>query len=145
MIEKLGDTQPRANLAGSNALTTVIQSPLAPEILRTLTEMAPIGIVIAGRSGLVTYANEAARRFVRNDSPHLDRPLTHTLLLGELIRDEIVEEESPDGRRRWLSFSASPVRAADGGIEAAIITITDVTDSRHVMAWRPAIESLQSL
>jgi PAS domain S-box-containing protein len=50
-----------------------------------------------------------------------------------------------DGRRRWLTVSATPIRGEGDKIDGAVVTFADVTAARQAEAWGPVIESLQRL
>jgi PAS domain S-box-containing protein len=131
-----------------------------PAALRALLTQLPVGVLFYDRRGQLTYANDAARRLLERysrpgaddetatSSPLRDRTqwaLTCALLLGETVRDEELELTRPEGRRAWLSLSVTPLRDVAGEVEAAVLTITDVTGRKQSERWQPVIESLARL
>ncbi|GLC26981.1 hypothetical protein rosag_34940 [Roseisolibacter agri] len=72
---------------------------------------------------------EAARRIASHEWP-----LARALAQGEVVQDELVEIERPDGARRLVSLSAAPVRDADGRVDGALVTSVDVTERERLLA-----------
>ena len=61
-----------------------------------------------------------------------DLPMFIAMRTGQPCRDRIVGVSSPDGRQRWLSVNAEPVRDAETGPLTAVVTsFSDVTE-RHL-------------
>ena len=51
-----------------------------------------------------------------------------------------------DGTRRWLSVSATPIRASADRIDGAVVTFVDVTAAKQAAAaWGPVIEAFRRL
>ena len=73
--------------------------------------------------------DEAARRIASHEWP-----LARAVACGEVVRDEVVEIERPDGTRRLVSLSAAPVRDADGRVDGALVTTVDVTERERLLA-----------
>ncbi|GJG85975.1 hypothetical protein tb265_11560 [Gemmatimonadetes bacterium T265] len=75
------------------------------------------------------------------DGPHAGRryandewPLARALATGEVVTDEVVDVERPDGSRVTVSLSAAPVRDADGRIVGGVVTSLDVTERERLLA-----------
>lgn len=147
--------------------TGVTESRLGPAVLHALLAQLPVGVLVTDRKGRIVYENDFARGVLANGatvdrvtadgarysgfhadgSPYqkMEWPMARALLLGEHVRDEDIDFLSPDGTRRWLSVSASPVRTVPGRIDAAVVTCTDVTAIKRAASWQPVVESLQRL
>lgn len=67
-----------------------------------------------------------------------DWPMARALVNGEVVSDELVEIERPDGCRRFLSISAVPMHGDDGRVTHAVTAMTDVT--HRVQAERDRAE-----
>src|SRR5256885_7523740 len=67
-------------------------------------------------------------------------PLDHALR-GELSSGEFFVTQRRTGQRRDLSVSAAPVRAADGAVIAAVLTMPHVTDVHAAERGREEVPS----
>jgi PAS domain S-box-containing protein len=83
----------------------------------------------------VGYHRGTRRRYGNHEWP-LARALQH----GEIVSDEIIEVERPDGSRRVVSVSASPVHDSAGGVLGGVATSIDVTDREALVAALAASE-----
>jgi PAS domain-containing protein len=168
-VNYLEATQSRRSSWAAMARSSLVQeSRLGPAVLHTLLAQLPVGVLVTDRRGRIIYENEFARRVLAagslsgnritaNGAPYtglhadgspyqkMEWPMARALLLGETVLGEEIDFISPDGTRRWLSVSASPVHAAPGRIDAAVGTCTDVTELKQAAALYPLIESLQRL
>lgn len=119
----------------------------AEDRLESVLRHMPVGVVLFDQDGRVLFANSAARRMsimavdvgaipsgevraLRPDGSPLERdgwPVPRALA-GEVVENEIVSAENDAGLRRTYNLSAAPMRDRDGRIDAAILTILDVTD-----------------
>ncbi|HEV7811273.1 MAG TPA: PAS domain-containing protein, partial [Candidatus Limnocylindrales bacterium] len=119
----------------------------AEDRLESVLRHMPVGVVLADPDGRVLFANAAVRRMslvpvevgvapnhrlrgVRPDGTQLDEdawPLPRALR-GESVENDIITAESDTGIRRTYNLSASPMRDRDGAINAAILTVVDVTE-----------------
>ena len=61
-----------------------------------------------------------------------DLPLLRAIRTGEVIREEEVIFERPDGTRSPALVSAAPVLASDGRVTAAIAVFQDITELKHL-------------
>ena len=135
---------------------------LAHRRLLTLVDHLPVGIVLAeAPSGRIVHANAAVHAIwgrSRHSShvseysddyvgyrPGTDRryeshewPLARALAHSEVVSEELVEIERPDGERRLAMLSAAPVHAADGELVGAVVTTVDVTERERALQERAA-------
>ncbi len=120
--------------------------------LQTVVAQLPLGVVIVDRAGRLVLRNHAVEwmwettipegrpigeyaRFVRlrPDGTPLaveDWPIMRALD-GEVVIGERLDFERPDGSRRTMELSSTPVRDEQGEIVAAVSIFTDVTDRRR--------------
>ncbi len=119
----------------------------AEDRLESVLRHMPVGVVLADPDGRVVFANAAVRRMsvvpvevgvaptgrlrgVRSDGTVVADeawPLPRALR-GETVENDIITAESEAGIRRTYNLSASPMRDRDGAIDAAILTVVDVTE-----------------
>ncbi len=64
-----------------------------------------------------------------------DIPIVRALR-GETVENLIGRTRRPDGTVLWASVSAAPIRATDGRILGAVVTLTDVTPLRELQEER---------
>jgi PAS domain S-box-containing protein len=125
----------------------------ARSLLETVLSQMPAGVIIAeAPSGRTLLANERVRTILGHDPLHTrqisdfasytaihpdGRPfeageyaLTRALA-GEAVVDEEILYIRPDGARRILSASASPVYDSEGRIVAAVNAFSDITGRKH--------------
>ena len=124
------------------------------ELLRTVLEQSPMGIVIAeAPSGRVLLANRQTQQIFgharfsgslseyerdwvgyHGDGRPLaadEWPIARAIAHGEHARDRIVENARADGSRRTISINAAPVLDATGRIVAGVAIFSDVTEQRR--------------
>jgi signal transduction histidine kinase len=117
-------------------LTVVEQSPLAISIVE-----APSGKrILANHAAEVVYgipitaslADTAAllKGFRLDGTPMelADWPLARAISGGDFAINEIIEIERPNGERRRLCMNSSPVRDAQGRVDAGVAIFWDVTE-----------------
>jgi PAS domain S-box-containing protein len=71
---------------------------------------------------------EAGRRVASHEWP-----LARAISTGEVVTDEVLEIERPDGTRRVASFSAAPIRGADGRVVGGVVASLDVTERARLL------------
>lgn len=126
------------------------------QLLEMVLRQVPCGVVIAeaGTERIIMY-NEAAQRIwhgaihgetladyanikiVGVDGKRLSidqMPLTRALREGVSSEQARLEIVRADGSPGWLTASAAPLRAPDGGIEAAVVAFMDITDLKNAEA-----------
>lgn len=125
-------------------------------LLKAVLDQLPVAVVIAeAPSGRMIALSRHARELL-GDAVSADRlqvlrpdgsvvppgsgPLARTARDGATIRNELYEAIWPDGTRRLLSVSTTPVRGGDGEPVAAVAVFDDVTErTRHLRAEREFI------
>ena len=58
-------------------------------------------------------------------------PLTRSLAMGDIIKDQEIEFERGDGTRGTMSVSSAPIRDSGGTIIAAAVVFHDITDRKQ--------------
>jgi PAS domain-containing protein len=122
---------------------TVIQTS---EMMESIVETTPAGIVVLDPTGWITFANGAARRLLdieQDTELHVLRASGWTIRCGDghavteprsdfldIVGTEPVEGlpvtvEWPNGWRRRLAVNAEPTRNADGAVTGAIMAFVD--------------------
>jgi PAS domain-containing protein len=125
------------------AQQTVVQTS---EMMESIVETTPAGIVVLDPTGWITFANGAARRLLDleedadlctvrtpgwqircGDGHSLSEPRTdfRDLLNTEPVEALPVTVEWPNGWRRRLAVNAEPVRSPDGVVTGAIVAFID--------------------
>ena len=117
-------------------------------LLAALAQLSE-GVIVTDAAGRITFVNEAAARLhgvARLDvapegytaayqlltvdgAPHppLELPLARAVLRGETVEDARWRVRRPDGSEVAAVGSARPVRAADGTLLGAVLTVHDET------------------
>jgi signal transduction histidine kinase/ActR/RegA family two-component response regulator len=136
-------------------------SEASRKFIEGVVNQMPAGVVIAeAPSGRTVLANalaeslvgrfdievDSSRRFApqtvfRPDGtsyPPSNYPIVRAIA-GELVLDEEIIFVQPDGRRRILQVSASPVYDAERNLVAGVSTFVDITDRRRADEERKAL------
>jgi PAS domain S-box-containing protein len=75
--------------------------------------------------------------------PHERLPVV-SALRGEPVRGEAYCLDLPDGRKVWTVCGAAPIRAPDGSVVGAVLTLGDVTRMREVQEQREDLSRMIS-
>lgn len=110
-----------------------------------LLDHLSVGVLLVDRDGRVAYANNAARALRIEALEPVQWAVTRALLTEDAVREDDIEVVSANQPRRWLSAYVMPVRVAGLGVNAALVTLSDVTARKRMNAWSPVIESLVNL
>jgi len=125
--------------------------------LETIVQQLPAGIAIAeAPSGKLLMGNAEFERiwghpfipaggiaeyhhyrgFHQDGRPYTPEewPIARALLKGEIVAGEEVIIERRDGTRRHALHNAAPLRNSKGAIEAAVMTLVDITDLKRAQA-----------
>lgn len=123
--------------------------------LASVLEGLPVGVIVADVGGRICQTNEEVLRIIkcaaavasdaygqvlewwRRNEAILKRghsPLARSLASGESPRNEVVEIDCPDGTKKSVLQSSSPLRGLDGSIVGAVLVIQDLTQHREVEA-----------
>ncbi|WP_433634442.1 PAS domain S-box protein [Halomicrococcus sp. NG-SE-24] len=135
--------------------------------LNQLIAAAPVGLGVVNQDGTVTHVNDRAQQLLGLDESELrghdytelpitvydDRgeiipekgwPIKQTFHENTAVSNQKIELERPDGSRRWLSFSTTPIRTSDDDIDRVVTTFKDITPQREreeeLRAFRQAVE-----
>ncbi|WP_134671691.1 PAS domain S-box protein [Halorussus marinus] len=113
-----------------------------------LLETAPIRLAIFRPDGSVERMNSRVRRELGREDADLSafefgdfdvydpdgdplpverHPVSRVLETGEPVRGEVIQHETPDGDRRWVSLNAAPLFDPDGDLERVVVTGKDIT------------------
>ena len=129
-------------------------------MLETALDHSPAGIIISDtRDAAIRWANPEALRILGNallfcpadqeighdedwkafrpdgtPYPPEDLPLFRATVKGEIIRNEEFILRNAEGREKWISSNAAPVRDPDGIISAGIFIFEDSTELRKIRA-----------
>ena len=129
---------------------TYQQEQRARADLEALVDTSPVGVVVFdARTGHLVSLNREAKRIVgglrlpgrsaeellgvitcrRADGREVsleEFPLAQQLSSAETVRAEEIELSVPDGRRVRTLINATPIHAADGGVESVVVTMQDL-------------------
>lgn len=118
------------------------------DLISRIMETSPVGIVVADREGVITFANQRAEQIVgpllsRSDSPRRRlwlwplQPLENGAAPAPVPWQTVLDGGQPlhdlrqlwdDGSRRVaLSINAAPLRDASGRIDGLVVTLDDIT------------------
>jgi len=126
------------------------------ELLRTLTEALPVGVVRLGPDGHIVYRNDraesvmgchlrAGEAFVTPVSnPRLVDALNATLGQG-CDQDLELAKDQRDGAVRRMNVSLRALSGGDGGITGAIACLSDVTDAAELREELARLATVDSL
>lgn len=127
-------------------------------LLEKVLDTLPVGVAVLDRAGDVLLHNSASNRIwgqmivpgderwrkskgfwhASGQEIHPDEWASKRALEdGETSRDELIDIETFDGKRKTIENYAAPIRDADGAITGAVVVNEDVTERIH------AEESLQ--
>ncbi len=129
-------------------------------LLQRIFEILPIGLWLADKNGNLIKGNPAGIR-IWGAEPHVgpeeygvftarrlpsmqeitpdDWALAHTIRDGVTVKDELLEIDAFDGKKKTILNYTAPVLDHDRNVEAAVIVNLDISD--RVKAEREALES----
>ncbi len=125
------------------------------DLVASIMETSPVGIVLMDRTGRISFANQRATRILgltKNeitarvyDAPEWritaydggpfpadDLPFAKVMTTRRPVFDIGHAVEWPDGRRVLLAVSGAPILDPAGVVEAVVATIEDVTESMRL-------------
>jgi PAS domain S-box-containing protein len=153
-IRLIGSSRPSIRVAVSDISDIRLAERASRDnvnLLKTVIEHLPVGVMILDERGEITTINQEAERiwgrapFMSNsqDPPCMLRSLEHggrievndwagarAVRKGETTLEEQVEVENPGGIRRILLNSARPLRRSDGSICGAVVVLQDITSGK---------------
>jgi PAS domain S-box-containing protein len=128
---------------------TLRQLERSEALLRDVYEILPIGLWLADKNGKLQYGNPAgvriwgaeprvpveqygvfkARRFPSGEEVAPDDwALAHTIREGVTVKDEMLEIEAFDGKKKIILNYTAPLFDAAGAIDGAIVVNQEITD-----------------
>src|SRR6266849_818703 len=127
---------------------------LSEEVTRNM----PAGLLVVNATGIISSANPAAeqvlgirtlgfRRYSEavGEGSELTRLVAQCLAEGKIFRREQVEHLAPDGERRHLGVTISPIRRVGGKINGAICLLSDLTELATLQQQVQLKENLAAL
>ncbi|MDP3563013.1 MAG: PAS domain-containing protein, partial [Methanoregula sp.] len=136
-------------LAEEQINRTIAQLEQSEALLRKVYDILPIGLWLADKTGKLLYGNPAgvkiwgaepqvpieeygvfkARHYPsgKEIAPD-DWALAHTILEGVTIKDELLEIDAFDGKKKIIVNYTAPLYDAAGAIDGAIIVNQEITD-----------------
>ena len=128
---------------------TLRQLERSEALLRKVYDILPIGLWLADKKGTIFYGNPAGIKIWGAD-PHVpiekygvfkarrlpsgeeiaadDWALGHTILEGVTIKDEMIEIDAFDGKKKIILNYTAPLYDATGAIDGAIVVNQEITD-----------------
>jgi PAS domain S-box-containing protein len=131
---------------------TLRQLERSEALLRNVYDILPIGLWLADKTGKLYYGNTAgvkiwgaephvpleqygvfkARRFPSGEEIGPDDwALAHTILKGVTIKDEMLEIDAFDDKKKIILNYTAPLYDAAGNIDGAIVVNQEITDKVH--------------
>jgi PAS domain S-box-containing protein len=129
--------------------TTLRQLERSEALLRKVYDILPIGLWLADKNGTLSYGNPAgvkiwgaephvplekygvfkARRYPSGEeiAPE-DWALVHTIQKGVTIKDEMLEIDAFDGKKKIILNYTAPLYDAEGVLDGAIVVNQEITD-----------------
>lgn len=143
--ERVAPTMPAVAIRPASFSVTTAAHEISSRAVDLLIDQLPTGVMIVDRDGRTVYANGAARALGIDHLEPLQWAVTRALLTEDAVREDEIEIVAPGQPRRWLSAHVVPVRVSGRGVNAALVTLTDVTAKTRMRAWDPVIETLVNL
>jgi PAS domain S-box-containing protein len=123
-------------------------------LLEAVLQQIPAGLIVAeAPSGRIVLKNEQVQKILHGSYPVTERvedytryqlfssdarpyapeqkPLARSVRTGEVVKAEEIDCLCDDGIRRTLLVDSSPIRDAQGGIVAAVVTFYDITERKQ--------------
>src|SRR5690348_9932982 len=127
---------------------------LSEEVTRNM----PAGLLVVNANGIISSANPAAeqtlgilglafRRYSEalGEESHLTRLVSNCLATGQIFRREQVEYSGPQGQKRQLGVTISPIRRSNEKVTGAICLLSDLTELSALQQQIQLKENLAAL
>jgi PAS domain S-box-containing protein len=130
-----------------------IEVQMANNLLRSLLDVMPVGVIACDRDGAILMNNPAAGSILdgglagdvhhpkrahttyRPDGalfPVEEMPLVQALEAGQVVRDVEILVRWPDGRERAILAGAAPVNDETGDVVSGVAVFQDITERRRM-------------
>ncbi len=135
-------------------------------LLEAALEHSPAGVIVLdAKDGEIRWTNPAALRicapasllssrceiaprsedwrvFRADGTPYPDgkQPLMRAVANGETIQDEEIVLRDSQGREKWISSNAGPIRDSNGNIVAGILVYQDITERKRAEKEREQLQ-----
>ena len=119
-------------------------------LLGAVLEQMPIPVMVASTDGRVLFRNAGVTAVLgehpdpigaRADGRRLaasEWPLARSLATGEVVVDEEIVIERPDGSRGVIEASSGPILDESGAVVAAVVTYSEITGRKDAERLRDA-------
>jgi PAS domain S-box-containing protein len=127
---------------------------LSEEVTRNM----PAGLLVVNANGIISSANPASeqtlgirglafRRYSEalGEKSDLTRLVANCLATGQIFRREQVEYAGPDGEKRQLGVTISPIRRGEEKVSGAICLLSDLTELAALQQQVQLKENLAAL
>ncbi len=117
----------------------------APDVTIRVANPAALGIrgrTTAPLTGIDYREHSRNWKVLRPDGspyPSEELPLSRAVLEGAVSENVEAIIVNEDGRKRWVSVNAGPIRNREGRVTAGIVIFSDVTDRKQVEAERESL------
>jgi PAS domain S-box-containing protein len=126
----------QAQAEHSRLITVVEQSPLAISIVeapsgrRIIANRAAEEVLGMPIAGSLSETTSAIRGFKEDGTPiaPAEWPLARAIGDGQVVINEVIEIERPNGQRRRVCITCAPVRDPQGHVDAGVAIFWDVTE-----------------
>jgi signal transduction histidine kinase/CheY-like chemotaxis protein len=132
------------------------ESHRAERQVQTVLDRLPVGVLVArAPDGELVFSNDALSRILRtakfparleerlerlNATMPDGRPLSKydwpvvRALRGDVVDGQELHIDRPDGTEAWINARAAPILRADGTVDAAVVTVVDVTAEKAALS-----------
>jgi signal transduction histidine kinase/DNA-binding response OmpR family regulator len=151
------EVQSRIDDLGHEVQQQIAEKEQTRALLEAAMEHSPVGVIVLDETnGGIRWTNPAALGICdaaclsllggQNEARHEgwsafwtdgttcsreNLPPLRALAKGDVIQDEEIILRDLQGREKWISTSAAPIRDADGSIRAGIIIFQDITERKR--------------
>ena len=126
------------------------------KLLEAILQQMPAGIMVAqAPSGKLVLMNQQVKKIMQEDYPQAEKledypsenfkafypdgqpytieqlPLVRAITTGEIITEEEIQIQLPDGNRITSLVSASPIRDQSGAIIAGVVSFYDISEQKR--------------
>ncbi len=153
--DELGDLARAFNLMAARLRQNLEKLRRERDLVTRIMETSPVGITVADREGLITFANASAEQVLgltRDETggravnspewritdfdgrpfPDENLPFYQVMRTGQPVHELRHAIEWPDGRRAFLSINGAPLFNESREVESVVFSIEDITERLRV-------------